>query len=143
MVRLTLKRVCLGGTLLGLVGLSPASQAQSIGTPLAQSLCPRPVEDGDAVWHPHEFVFEPGEVGAGGALLDEASPEPLNPWLNWRMSATFRGPDGEIVRVPGFYAGSAEGTGVGDVWKVRFAPEKPGLRREACIRSLSKFKPTP
>ncbi|MFT5049143.1 MAG: hypothetical protein ACI8QZ_000533 [Chlamydiales bacterium] len=94
---------------------------------MVQSVRPGSIDDGGVVWHPHEFVFETGELGAGGVLLDEASPEPLNPWLNWRLSATFRGPDGEVFTVPGFYAGSAQGSGVGDVWKVRFAPHRPGV----------------
>jgi len=129
MVRPAHPCVCLSTALLGLVGFTPLSQAQSINPELAQSVRPRPVEDGGPVWQPHEFTFETGELGAGGALLHEDSAEPFNPWLNWRLSATFHGPNGESIKVPGFYSGSAEGSGIGDVWKVRFAPEKPGLWR--------------
>ncbi len=79
------------------------------------------------VWHPREFRFRTGERAPGGAPLTEADLEPHNPWLNWRLSARLRSPRGRVLEVPGFYAGNGNGNGAGGVWKVRFAPDEPGL----------------
>lgn len=78
------------------------------------------------VWEPQEFVFATGEVNGAGQALQESTEAPFNPWLNWRLNARFISPSGETLNVPGFYAGDASGSGVGDVWKVRFSPNQPG-----------------
>jgi len=110
--------------LLALVSPALVSPVSGQHTPAPTSVDPM-----GRVWHPHEFVFATGEVGAAGAPLDEAPPEPFNPWLNWRLNARFRSPSGDLFDVPGFYAGDAAGSGVGDAWKVRFAPDEPGVWR--------------
>ena len=53
-----------------------------------------------------------------------------NPFLDYRLTATFRHPDGEHYVVPGFFAadGDAANSGAesGTKWRVHFAPDRPG-----------------
>ena len=58
------------------------------------------------LWHPAEFSFESSE------RYD-------NPFQDVDLSATFTGPDGTTLTIPGFYNG-------GNTWIVRFSPTKTG-----------------
>ena len=45
---------------------------------------------------------------------------------NYRFNLSCTSPAGDIIRVPGFYAGDGVGGGTGNCWKVRFAPSATG-----------------
>ena len=109
-----------------LAGTGLGAQTAASAPPAQSEPAPRPAERGLPVWHPHEFVFDTGATGNNGATLTESGSDPFNPWLNWRLNARFTSPSGEVLDVPGFYAGNADGSGVGDAWKVRFAPGESG-----------------
>ncbi|MCB0358741.1 MAG: DUF5060 domain-containing protein, partial [Bdellovibrionales bacterium] len=70
------------------------------------------------VWYPVTISF-PGPVASE---LDAAP----NPFLDYRLSVTFSGPNGQTYVVPGFFDGDGSGGGSGNVWKVRFAPDQQG-----------------
>lgn len=76
-------------------------------------------------WHPVTISF-------AGPDSSEAQAEP-HAFLDYRLSVTFDGPNGESYVVPGFYAadGLADlpGTGTGSVWQVRFSPNQVGTWR--------------
>src|SRR6266850_4875935 len=57
-------------------------------------------------WHPVDLPFTSSSAHA-------------NPFKDVALSATFTGPQGTLLKVPGFYAGN-------NVWKIRFAPTKIG-----------------
>ncbi|MEM6675993.1 MAG: DUF5060 domain-containing protein [Planctomycetota bacterium] len=71
------------------------------------------------VWHPIELDFS-------GPTMDERDVGP-NPFLDRRLNVTFTAPDGTESVVPGFFAGDGEGGSTGNVWRVRFAPDRPGV----------------
>lgn len=71
------------------------------------------------VWHPVTLDFE-------GPAFEESSTDP-NPFLDRRLQVTFTAPSGDEVEVPGFFAGDGQGGGSGDVWRVRFTPDAPGV----------------
>ncbi|WP_088340990.1 DUF5060 domain-containing protein [Robiginitalea sediminis] len=54
----------------------------------------------------------------------------VNPFMDYRLEATFTAPDGRTFNVPGFYAadGNAAQTGssTGNIWEVRFTPDQTG-----------------
>jgi len=72
-------------------------------------------------WHPISVDITDGPAGAEDG--DD------NPFLDYRLSATFTGP-GRTVVTPCFWAadGRAEHTGAttGTVWRCRFTPDRPG-----------------
>ena len=70
-------------------------------------------------WNPHFLEFQ----GPHHAETDVGP----NPFLDYRLQVVFEGPSGATYDVPGFFDGDGEGAGVGDRWKVRFAPDEPGL----------------
>lgn len=54
----------------------------------------------------------------------------VNPFLDYRLDVTFRGPSAQVYVVPGFFAadGNAAETSAtsGNVWQVRFSPDETG-----------------
>ncbi|MEM9380194.1 MAG: DUF5060 domain-containing protein [Planctomycetota bacterium] len=72
-----------------------------------------------AVWHPMHLDFEGEEFAE-----DQNGP---NPFLDRRLDVTFTAQDGTEYVVPGFFAGDGEGGGTGNVWRVRFNPDRPGI----------------
>lgn len=58
-----------------------------------------------------------------GASETDTSP---NPFLDYRLQVTFRGPGGQDYDVPGFFDGDGDGGGTGGVWRVRFTPDQAG-----------------
>ncbi|MCG2590847.1 DUF5060 domain-containing protein [Rhodohalobacter sulfatireducens] len=50
-----------------------------------------------------------------------------NPFLDYRLEVEFTGPDGEVYHVPGFFAGDGNGGGTGNIWRVLFSPDAPGI----------------
>lgn len=70
-------------------------------------------------WSPMEIAL------VTGPELSELDTQP-NPFLDYRLEATFIGPQGENVTVPGFFDGNGRGLGAGRVWKVRFTPPSTG-----------------
>lgn len=87
-------------------------------------------------------TISPGEIPTWQALqLDWQGPSAIetdsspNPFLDYRLQVTFTGPSDQAYEVPGFFAGNGEGEGEGDVWRVRFTPDEPGMwRYEASFR---------
>jgi hypothetical protein len=84
-------------------------------------------QDGDAglevwgelhVWHPLELRLR----GPWASELDDAP----NPFLDYRMQATFTAPSGRTTTVQGFFDGDGDGGGEGTVFKARFAPDEAG-----------------
>ena len=72
-----------------------------------------------AVWHPMHLDF-------AGPQASEQDTGP-NPFLDFRLNVTFTAQDGTEYVVPGFFAGDGEGGGTGNVWRVRFSPDRPGI----------------
>jgi hypothetical protein len=66
------------------------------------------------------------DAGVPGSL-DESTPSPRNPHLDWRLQLRLRSPSGVVHGRPGFYAGDGEGGAVGDVWIARFVPDEVGV----------------
>lgn len=77
------------------------------------------------VWDAFEFSFPTAATAPGG--LDEASPSPENPWLDFRMRGLFISPSARVFDIPGFYAADGKGGDRGSVWKLRFTPDEIGL----------------
>ena len=69
-------------------------------------------------WHPLELHFQ-------GPTAREMDNEP-NPFLDYRLQVLFTSPGGAQYDVPGFYQGDGSGGGDGNVWSVRFTPDKVG-----------------
>jgi Domain of unknown function (DUF5060)/Putative collagen-binding domain of a collagenase len=76
------------------------------------------VEGQPIVWHPITLTIQ----GPQAAETDSAP----NPFLDFRLQATFTGPSGERLVVPGFFDGDGHGGPQGRVWRVRFAPPSAG-----------------
>ncbi|MFC1510612.1 DUF5060 domain-containing protein, partial [Candidatus Omnitrophota bacterium] len=60
-----------------------------------------------------------------GPESTESSWDP-NPFLYYRMQVVFRGPNGQIYDVPGFFAGDGQGGSAGNVWRAHFTPDEAG-----------------
>jgi len=71
-----------------------------------------------AKWHPIELDFT-------GPTASESDLQ-INPFLDYRLTVTFTGPNGESTQVPGFFAGDGRGNGTGNVWRVRFSADQVG-----------------
>jgi hypothetical protein len=69
-------------------------------------------------WEPYAILFT-------GPPLNEATASP-NPILDYRLQVTFTAPSGAQFVVPGFFDGNGSGSGVGPIWKVRFAADEEG-----------------
>ena len=107
-----------------LSGMSPRASLAVLGLLLAAcGPSEEVVVTGDLIqWQPVTMTF------AGPAASEDGDP---NPFLDYRMSVTFRKADtGTELVVPGFYAadGDASETSAkdGDKWRVRFMPTEPG-----------------
>ncbi|MFK7893283.1 MAG: DUF5060 domain-containing protein [Granulosicoccus sp.] len=57
------------------------------------------------------------------------SDDPVNPFLDYRLTVDLTSPSGVVTRVPGFFAGDGQGLGRGRVWRVRFSADEVGLWR--------------
>ena len=78
-----------------------------------------PVVDGTRrTWHPLEISFR-------GPAANETDERP-NPFLDYRLQVIFKGPSGQKYHVPGFFDGDGHGSGSGNVWRARFAPDEAG-----------------
>ncbi len=71
------------------------------------------------VWHPFILLLK-------GPVLSELDENP-NPFLDFRAQVEFTGPSGQVYDVPGYFAGNGFGGSVGDIFKVLFTPDEPGL----------------
>ncbi len=72
-------------------------------------------------WHRVSLTFD------GPATSETADP---NPYFNYRLEVTFKGPSGQDMTVPGFFAadGNAGRTGAdsGNKWRACFSPDEVG-----------------
>lgn len=73
-------------------------------------------------WHAVSMTFD------GPQSSETGTP---NPFTDYRIDVTFTGPSGQSYRVPGYYAadgnaGESSATS-GNKWRVRFAPDAPGV----------------
>lgn len=73
------------------------------------------------VWHPLTIDFS-------GPVIDEVDSDP-NPFLDFKLDVLFSGPDDIHYLVPGFFDGDGKGGSYGNVWRVKFTPDRPGLWR--------------
>ena len=71
------------------------------------------------VWQPLTLDFAGPEAGES----DDAP----NPFLDYRLQVTFTAADATTYEVPGFFAGDGRGGTTGKLWRVRFAPDRPGV----------------
>ena len=69
-------------------------------------------------WHPMEIHFR-------GPETNEMDTEP-NPFLDYRLQVLLTSPEGVQYNVPGFFNGDGNGGGNGNVWTVRFTPDRDG-----------------
>ena len=101
----------------------PASAATTLGGSQAISgsqalssavtLSGRPV-----IWHPLELSFQ-------GPFADERDNSP-NPFTDYRLLVYLKAPSGKEFFVSGFFDGNGQGSGTGDVWKIRFTATEAG-----------------
>ena len=84
---------------------------------------------GEAVLDPvvegRRKVWLPMMVSFRGPSATETDESP-NPFLHYRLTVIFEGPNGEKYSVPGFFAGDGHGDGSGNVWRVFFTPNAGG-----------------
>ena len=74
---------------------------------------------GDPIaWHPIVVSF-PGPM----AIETDNAP---NPFLDYRLNVDFKGPTGITYRVPGYFDGDGRGGDRGNIWRVKFTPDKAG-----------------
>lgn len=69
-------------------------------------------------WHPITVDFN-------GPFASETD-DPVNPFLDYRLTVDFTGPSGRVTQVPGFFAGNGQGGGQGNVWRARFSADEVG-----------------
>jgi len=91
-------------------------------------------EDDNGRYHPHysspllsgtQQKWHPLTISFTGPMASEADDIP-NPFLDYRFTMIFTAPSGREIEVPGFFDGDGQGSGTGDVWRVRFAPDEIG-----------------
>ena len=70
-------------------------------------------------WHPLTIDF----AGPTASETDDAP----NPFLDYRLNVTLTAPSGATNVVPGFFAGDGSGGSIGNVWRIRFAPDEVGM----------------
>ncbi len=70
------------------------------------------------IWHPLVIDFL-------GPELDASDFDP-NPFLDFKLDVFFRGPNGAGYLVPGFFDGDGRGGSFGNIWRVKFTPDRPG-----------------
>jgi CubicO group peptidase (beta-lactamase class C family) len=71
-------------------------------------------------------VWQPLTLSFKGPYKSELDSDP-NPFLDYRLQAVFTDSNGCAYDVPGFFDGDGRGGGTGDVWRVRFTPDKAGM----------------
>ncbi len=49
-----------------------------------------------------------------------------NPFLDYRFNVQFTGPSGQVLLVPGYFAGDGNGGDSGSIWRVHFNPDETG-----------------
>ena len=69
--------------------------------------------------------WQPVTVSFSGPYAYELDSSP-NPFLDYRLQVTFRGPSGQTYNVPGYFDGDGKGGGRGSVWRVKFLPDQAG-----------------
>jgi uncharacterized protein DUF5060/collagenase-like protein with putative collagen-binding domain len=69
------------------------------------------------VWHAVTLTL------AGPETSESAE---VNPYTDYRLDATFTGPAGQALLVPGYYAADGAGGEAGNQWRVTFVPDEPG-----------------
>jgi hypothetical protein len=69
--------------------------------------------------------YGPMEIRFQGPMHKELDDQP-NPFLDYRLVVQFISPTGERFDVPGFFDGNGSGVGTGNIWKVRFTPDRIG-----------------
>ncbi len=74
----------------------------------------------------HKRMWTTTEVWFQGPRTSQFASAP-NPFLDYRLSVQFVGPNGESYEVPGFYDGDGYGSPEGRVWKARLTPPSAGL----------------
>jgi CubicO group peptidase (beta-lactamase class C family) len=89
----------------------------------------------DSVVEGERWVWYPRSISFRGPRASETDTSP-NPFLDFRLQVRCTGPSGQTFDVPGFFAGDGHGGGKGNVWRVRFTPDQPGIwRYHASFRS--------
>jgi len=74
---------------------------------------------------PYRHVWIPISIHFEGPEATETDNHP-NPFLDFRLQVKFTSPSKRVYDVPGFFNGDANGSGSGNLWTVRFAPDEPG-----------------
>lgn len=82
---------------------------------------PATIEGESKVWHPITVTFHGPEA--------DAADTSTNPFLDLRLQVAFTGPANRLIVVPGYFDGDGRGESKGQVWRVRFTPDLPGLWR--------------
>jgi len=72
-----------------------------------------------------QIAYQPLQLDVTGPLARESDTSP-NPFLDIRLDVTFTSPSGQVIVVPGFFAGDGSGDGTGSVWRTRITPHEPG-----------------
>lgn len=98
-----------------MTGTALASLLLAAGALVAQTK----IEGKTAVWHPITITFQ-------GPEASETDNEP-NPFTDIRLQVAFTGPANELFVVPGFFDGDGTLGPKGHAWRVRFAPNVPGV----------------
>jgi hypothetical protein len=76
------------------------------------------IEGTPTTWQPLGLRFD-------GPFANETDNAP-HPFLDYRLTVTFIGPQNQRYVVPGYFDGDGAGNGSGAVWRARFAPDAPG-----------------
>lgn len=84
------------------------------------------IADAPGTVHGEGCVWHPVSIDFAGPASNETATNP-NPFLDYRFNVTFASPNGEEFLVPGFFAGNGQGHGSGNVWRVNFTPDTPGV----------------
>ena len=69
--------------------------------------------------------WQPVEAWFSGPWAEETDASP-NPFLDYRLQATFVAPSGREYVVPGYFDGDGHGVGAGRIWKAVLAPDEVG-----------------
>ena len=70
-------------------------------------------------------VWQPVTIQFRGPAAGQLDTNP-NPFLDYRLSVQFTGPAGQSYVVPGFFLGDGQGGASGNIWAVRFTPDRAG-----------------
>jgi hypothetical protein len=108
-------------------GYEKLVESSFVAEPDDVGLLPEPPqpESGGAIVTGTRRAWQPLTLSWTGPLASELDVGP-NPFLDFRLVVHFTGPKGQVYDVPGFFDGDGEGGALGDVWRVRFAPDQKG-----------------